>query len=219
MCRVYLLLIGGMVLVFAGCSAVDVNVGSLSTLPEGRQTGVLAVLGNPAEIENSPEFAQYKKNLESHFSGEGFDISQDIYQADYVALMNYGMDDGQTITRSYKNPVYGSVSDGTAQQSGAVGSDAIMANQSGKSYSPAAQGVVAYETSTTSTTVYTGHLNIDMFEVDTDGLGEKVFEAKLLSRGNCGRLSEVMDELIESIFLDFPNTNGKQQLQGEFDCQ
>lgn len=216
--KVCWLLIGGMVLVFAACSAVDVNVGSFSTLPEGRQSGVLAVLGNPAEIEGSPEFKRYKKILESHFAEEGFDITDDIYRADYVAFMNYGMDDGHTITRSYTNPVYGTVTDGMVAQGEAASSDAIMANRSGESYSPGTEGVVRYDTSTSSKTVYTGHLNVDMFEMGKSGLGEKVFETKLLSKGSCGRLGEVMDELVESIFIDFPNTNGKQQIQGELNC-
>lgn len=219
MCKACLLLIGGIVLVFAGCSSVDVNVGSFSTLPDGQQTGVLAVLGNPAEIEESLDFKRHKKTLQTHFTKVGFDITDDIYQADYVAFVNYGMDDGHTITRSYKNPVYGTVTDGMAPQGEAASSDAIMANRSGESYSPGTQGVVRYDTSTSSKTVYTGHLNIDMFEMDKNGLGEKVFETKLLSKSSCGRLGEVMDELVESIFLDFPNTNGKQQIQGEFDCQ
>ena len=218
MFRVCYFLIGGMALVFAGCSTVEVNVGSFSTLTDGRQSGVLAVLGNPAEIEESPEFSRYKKALESHFAEQGFAVTDDIYQADYVAFVNYGMDAGQTITRSYTNPVYGAVADRMAPQGEVVGADAIMANRSGESYSPGAQGVVSYDTSTSSKTVYTSHLNVDMFEMGNEGLGEKVFESKLLGKGSCGRLDEVMDELIDSIFVDFPNTNGQQQIQAESDC-
>lgn len=216
--RICLLLIGGVLLVLAGCSAVDVNVGSFSTLPEGRQSGVLAVLGNPAEIEELPEFERYKKNFEFHFAEEGFEITDDIYRADYVALVNFGMDDGQTTTRTYTNPVYGAVTEGVTQQGEALASDAIMANRSGESYSPGPQGVVRYDSSTSSKTVFTGHLNVDMFEMGKNGLGEQVYETKLLSKGSCGRLSEIMDKLVDSIFVDFPNTTGKQQVQGEFDC-
>ena len=99
-----------------------------------------------------------------------------------------------------------------------LAADAIMANRSGESYSPGAQGVVRYDTSTSSKTVYTGHLNVDIFEMGENGLGEQVYETKLLSKGSCGRLDEVMDALVESIFVDFPNTTGKQQIEGEFDC-
>ena len=218
MCKVCCLLIGGMILVLAGCSTVDVNVGSFSTLPDGRQSGLLAVLGNPAEIEQSPEFEQYKKAFEFHFAEKGFDIMDDIYRADYVAFVNYGMDDGHTTTRSYTNPVYGTVTDGGAQQGEVAASDAIMANRSGESYSPGAQGVLRYDASTSSKTVFTGHLNVDMFEMGENGLGEQVYETKLLSKGSCGRLAEVMDALVESIFIDFPHTNGQQQIAGEFDC-
>ncbi|MEE4216426.1 MAG: hypothetical protein V2I48_02360 [Xanthomonadales bacterium] len=193
-------------------------MGTFSTLPDGRQSGVLAVLGNPAEIEGSPEFTRHKKALELHFAEQGFDITDDIYRADYVAFVNYGMDGGQTVTRSYTNPVYGTVTDGMGPQGEAAGAGAIMANRSGEAYSPGPQGVVRYETNTSSKTVYTAHLNIDMFEMGKDGLGEKVFETKLLSKGSCGLLDDVMDELVESIFVDFPNTNGQQQIQAEIDC-
>lgn len=212
-------LIVGLALFLCGCSAVNVTVGSYSTLPGGQQSGKLAVMGNPAAIEDSLEFKAYKKTFESHFANEGFEITDDINQADYVAFVNYGIGEGETKTRSYTNPVYGAVGEGVTQQGGASASDAIMANQSGETYKPGASGAVTYDTKTTSHTVYTGHLNVDLFEIKQSGLGEKVFETKLASKGTCGRLAAVMDEWIGALFLDFPETNGKQQIQGDLDCR
>lgn len=209
----------GLALLLCGCSAVNVTVGSYSTLPGGQQSGKLAVMGNPAAIEDSPEFKGYKKTFETQFAEQGFEITDDINHADYVAFVNYGIGEGETKTRSYTNPVYGAVGEGVTPQGGATASDAIMANRSGEAYKPGGSAVVAYDTKTTSHTVYTGHLNVDMFEMDKSGLGEKVFEAKLLSKGTCGRLEAVMDEWIGALFLDFPDTNGKQQIQGDLDCR
>ena len=103
MCKVCCLLIGGMALVVAGCSTVDVNVGSFSTLPDGGSPGCWLCWGTPRKLK-SRRSLQVQDSPGVHFAEQGFAITDDIYRADYVAFVNYGMDDGQTITTLLYEP-------------------------------------------------------------------------------------------------------------------
>ncbi len=81
-------------------------------------------------------------------------------------------------------------------------------------------GVVGSSTSTVTSDVYTRKLAIDIVTSDTlnSEKPDKVYEGRVTSKGSCGAIAEVMDEMLEALFSKFPNGSGLVEVPGTFNC-
>ena len=125
------------------------------------------------------------------------------------------------MTSLVSTPIYGQTGGGTTYTSGTVSTySGGYGSYSGTSYTMPTYGVVGSSTSSVQSTVYKRQLAIDIVEassVDADN-PSKVYEGRLNSAGSCGAMTEVMDELIEALFIKFPNDSGRVVVEGKFDC-
>ena len=218
------------VIVVGGCTKIETNRTVFHSLPESVQGKTIAIVGYPEERNHSLEFRSYKTLIEQKFRTYGFSVRENVDDAEYVALISYGIDAGTTTTQTGSVPVYGQTGGGSTYHSGSVntyGSGGYSyGSYSGTSYTMPTYGIVGSQSYSYNITTYNRNLAMDIVITKTlnDKFPEKIYEARLTSRGSCGILSQVMDEFIEALFEDFPGKSGEAKkivISGEkvkFDC-
>lgn len=103
----------------SACARVQANVQSFSNLPQAYAGKKVAVLGYPKETKDSLEWKSYKPAFEAQFAKQGF-IVTDEDNADYIALVTYGIGEPKTTTQVGSIPQYCQTGGGTTY--GIVGS-------------------------------------------------------------------------------------------------
>lgn len=176
------------------------------------------------ELDNSLEFAEYKKKIEFQFVQAGIQTVSDESAADYVAVVNYGIDDGTTTTQVGSVPLFGQTGGGYTTHTGSVYSGGGgYGSYSGSSYTYPTFGIVGSSSYSYNVTQYKRILTMDIFQKVENTNPEKVYEAKVVSKGSCGQIGEVIDEIIAALFFDFPGVSGSSEtieitLGAEYDC-
>jgi hypothetical protein len=153
------------------------------------------------EQEGSLEFQYYAKLVKAELEKRG--MTEAPYdQAKYAIFMTYGIDNGKEVISSY--PIFGQTGTSRSYTTGTVTSYGNMATYSGTTHNTPTYGVVGFDTS--SDTVFTRYLNIDIIDIAKSGNGKvkKVYEGKAISSGSTGQLAPVMPAIIKSVFEDFP---------------
>lgn len=181
--------------------------------------GSITVVSADAAVNNSLEFAAYKRKFEVKLASVGYTIEKDPNNADYIALVAYGIDNGETSAVS--TPIFGQTGGGATYTSGTVYGSGGSASYSGSSYTMPTYGVVGSATS--SVTAYNRAIALDIVDAPSFKLGspKKVYEGRTKSKGSCSVIVEVFDEMLEAMFSDFPGESGrnrKQDVPGEFNC-
>ncbi len=138
--------------------------------------------------QRSLEYAAYRPKLEQRLAGAGFTV-RDGGDTEYTATLKYTINTGEAVT---------SVEGGTGY--GKVGVD-----QSGN----AVYGAVPTVSSTTYT-IYTRTISllIDRQNAPGGAGAVRVYEGRAVSKGTCGSLLPVIEEILEAIFQEFPGENG-----------
>ena len=125
------------------------------------------------------------------------------------------IDAGKTTTHVGSTPIYGQTGGGTTYQSGtgsAYGSGGYAyGSYSGTSYTMPTFGVVGSRTYSYNVTTYTRNLAMDIVirESLNTKTPKKVYEARVISKGSCGQIAQVMDEILEALFQEFPGESGR----------
>lgn len=125
-----------------------------------------------------------------------YTIKNNPSEAEFTALVAYGIDEGKSGVVS--TPIFGQ-----------TGGGATFTSYGTSSYTMPSYGVVA--SSTNSVTTYTRAIALDIVKTETFKAGQpkKIFELRAKSIGTCSVISGVFEEILESIFQDFPGQNGK----------
>ena len=222
MSRLSIVLILSAVLV--GCAGIGQYVDTQTTMfyeDSYQPVGSVHVMsGDMSVSNNSLEFKTYKSKLEAKLTSVGHTVTDDPSDAKYIAFFTYGIDEGKEKTYSYSQ--YGQTGGGTTSySSGTVtSSGGDSATYSGSTYQMPTYGVVK---NTGSYTRYKRVIAVDMVDAESLSSGEpiKTYEGRTNSVGSCSMIGEVMDEMIEAMFADFPNESGKNRtltVAGVFDC-
>lgn len=199
-------------LVFAlltGCASfVETKVSAFHEL-EPSLSGVTYALVPSKEQEGSLEFQSYAKLVKVELEKRGM-TEAPFNQAKYAIFMFYGIDNGKEVISSY--PIFGQTGTGSSYTTGTVTSYGNMATYSGTTYKTPTYGVVGSGTS--SDTVFTRYLNIDIIDITKSGNGKvkKVYEGKAISSGSSGQLAPVMPAIVKSVFHDFPGKSGASRI-------
>lgn len=192
------------ILLLNGCVGVNVYTKTTAFIaPSYKNTGSIMVVASEADLNNSLEFLHYKTKFEQKLSANGYTITNNPLEAQYIAFVSYGIDSGKTSTVS--TPIFGQTGGGTTYTSGTVG----MTSFSGSSYSMPTYGVVGSATSTG--TEYTRAIALDIVDAKSlkNGKAVKLYEARAKSTGSCSVIAGVFDEILEALFEGFPGENGK----------
>ncbi len=173
------------------------------------QRGSILVAAADAKVNDSLEFSHYKKRVEQKLSTIGYTISQTADNADFIALIAYGIDNGKTSIVS--TPIFGQTGGGTTYSSGSVYGYGGSASYSGTSYTMPTYGIVG--SSTSSQTEYTRAIALDIVNAKSVESGKpvKLYEMRARSTGSCSSINGVFDEILEAMFKSFPGESGKSQ--------
>lgn len=198
------LLIGGIITtLMTGCSSVRSNVSVFHKLPKTDVKEVTYYSFMDLENQkNSLEHETYKDKLKKHLKLKNF-IEKD--NSNLIISIQYGIDDGKE--ELYSVPIFGQTGVSSSHTTGTVTSyGGGYGSFSGTtSYTPT-YGITG--SSTGSGSVYKRMLNMYIYDKSQNKV---VYEGKVLSKGSSGQLLPVIDEMMESLFQEFPGESGKSR--------
>ena len=87
----------------AGCAPIKTKT-TVFHAPDYVSKGTLMVVADDPNINSSLEFTSYKKKFENKLSQHGYTIVNDINNAEYKAIVAYGVSNGRTAISS--DPIY-----------------------------------------------------------------------------------------------------------------
>ncbi|RMF12041.1 MAG: DUF4136 domain-containing protein [Alphaproteobacteria bacterium] len=171
----------------AGCaSKFKSDVARFHQLPRPSGETFVVVPKDEAK-KGSLEFAQYAAQIADRLSAYGYQRTRSEADADLVVRVDYGVDDGKTVVRSYP---------------GTYGFYPYHFHHHFWPYYPGYG-----QTEIRSYVVYNRKLTMEIAAPS----GEVLFEGRVISQGRDNRLPEVMPYLIEAMFADFPGQSGVTQ--------
>lgn len=191
----------------SACSAFQQKVDTHTTIfytPEFKVEGTIAVLASDEKLANSLEFAHYRSKFETKLKLAGYSIATDPAKAKYIALVAYGIDNGDTSVVS--TPILGF-----------TGGGYYVDNQ----YIMPSYGVV--DVMNQSVTTFTRAIALDIILAESLKTPNiiKLYESRTKSVGGCSVMVEVFDEMLEAMFNGFPSLNAthrKDSIPAILDC-
>lgn len=198
-----------LLVLLSACAHVNVTT-SRFYVPDYKNAGTITVIASVAEVNESLEFMHYKPQFESKLAANGYTIVSNPSDAKYVALIAYGIDQGQSGVVS--TPIFGQTGGGTT----------TFSSYGASFYTMPTYGIVG--SSTQSITRYSRAIALDIVETASikEGKPKKVYELRTKSVGAGSAISCVFNELLEAMFMDFPGISGKAKsvrLQYNGDCR
>lgn len=210
--RVNVKIIAALTLIVAltGCASSRVETTTITYQgPDAAMRGTIYVSPGTEAQANSLSFNSIKNRIAAHFGQKGYQPVSDYQDAQYVAYVNYSINDGKKVKESV--PIYGQTGvGGVSFSSGTVRGSGGYASYSGSTYTPPTFGMVGI--ADTEHTVYLRQVQIDVFKVDGKRLGQKVYEIVGSSNGSCSNLKAVLPLIIDGMFEKFPGVDGEAQL-------
>jgi hypothetical protein len=211
-------------LFITGCAGMGPMVATNTTafyLEDYSPNGSITVMSADREREGSPEFNFYKVKVEEKLKAQGYIIEPNGPDADYIAFVGYGIDEGTTKTGSYST--WGQTGGGTTTYTSGTISTPGSANTvySGTSTTAPTYGVTGSKSYSYTRFKRVIELTILDQESLAQGKEQIIYQSKTMSEGSCNVIVEVFDEMLEAMFTDFITKNGqnrKLEVPGNFDC-
>ncbi len=207
----YKIAVLALMMLLAGCATHGVISNSTAFYKEGYAArGKILVAAAEAEVNSTLEFAAYKQKFEAKLAANGYQIVNDPEQAEYIALVAYGIDEGKS--SRVTTPIYGQTGGGPSYYSGTTtGADGVV-SYSGSGYRMPTYGVVGSTTHTATT--YNRAIALDIITAQSFRTRPvvKVYEGRTRSQGDCAIIVEVFDEMLEALFAGFPGENGRNRV-------
>jgi hypothetical protein len=215
-----LILLSVLALLLSGCASLKVETDSTAFYTaDYSPRGSISVVAANADVNDSLEFAVYKQKFEGRLASVGYQVVQDAEQADFIALVAYGIDHGKT--SSITTPIFGQTGGGASYSSGTISTATGNTSYTASSYRMPTYGVVGAVSNTS--TIYNRAIAMDIVVAKSlkSGKVRKVYEGRTKSLGSCSVIVEVFDEMLEAMFSGFPGENGRNRqmrIEGEFNC-
>jgi len=187
----------------AGCASRVVT--STTTFHgEGHsERGSIAVLPVDDSQERSLEFDSVRAYVLDKLIEKGYSRASNENNAQYVAFITYGIDDGTT--RRVSAPIFGQTSGGTSYQSGTMNIGGTYGNYSSTTTTMPTFGIVG--TSSADITTYKREVFLKILKRSNPP--KDVYEVKAISSGSCGNVNSVIREIIDAMFENFPGDSGR----------
>lgn len=207
----------------AACTEVRSNVEVFHEMPADYAGATITILASAEEKAKTLEFRNYAERLAGKLEGVGFQVVGEGELPRYVAFLAYDVGEGQQVTRTYSIPNYGVTGYSSSHTYGTLNTYGGVGTYSGTTTHTPQYGITGYSTGTTTTTLYPRVLIVDIYEVDWSDTEKspQVYHLSIASSGRCGRLSQVIDEMLEAGFQDFPGESGTVQrieVPAKVDC-
>jgi hypothetical protein len=157
------------------------------------------------EQQASVAYRTYVDRVGVELAKYGIGRTDDIQEANYVAIMVYGSSGGRQISGAV--PLYGQTGGGTTYHSGSVSTfgsgGSSFGSNSGQSYTAPTYGIVGMMpyTRTEYDRFFTIRI-IDLKHSTKDNI-VPVYEGQVLSTGKAGSFDQVAGCMIQALFQDF----------------
>lgn len=174
------LLILSVVFTAACASAVKTRVNTFSSPAAGQARGTLVVQPAREELKRSLEFAWYKEKLETSLRGLGYTPVAEAGEAEFVALLDYGVEAAPDDRDAYVTGGWG------FGRSRYFGTSVMVVDE------------VDRDEFLRRVSLVIEHRRPE---------GERVYEVTGVSQGHCGVLSVVFDEMLSAMLQGFPGAN------------
>ena len=184
-------------LVVGGCAQpFKAQVARFQQLP-APQGQTFTVVADDPRLAGGLEFSQYAAHVASRLGGVGFVPAQDPARADLVVRMRYSVDDGREKVRTTDwgpDPFYYRYN-----RFGYWGNPYHWGFYDPFLFGPGYRDVESY-------TVYTGTLDL---RIDRSGDRQRVFEGRAEAQSLSNKLTYLVPNLIDAMFVNFPGTSGE----------
>lgn len=184
------------VLALAGCSSVvSTQVSTFRSPGNLGEQGSVTVQAMHAELNRSLEFAWYRTQVEKALAGLGYQIGAPGEEADYIALLDYGVEPAK------------------ADRSGPIVATGMGWGRSRYF----GTNMVIVDNDRRQEFIRRVQLVIERNGPD----GERVYEVSGASQGRCGVMSVVFDEMLAAMLQGFPVENASVktlQVKGDARC-
>ncbi|MEZ5655591.1 MAG: DUF4136 domain-containing protein [Sphingobium sp.] len=184
-------------LMVGGCAqSFKADVARFQQLP-APQGQTFTVVADDPRLAGGLEFSQYASLVASKLGGVGYVPSQDPANADLIVSMHYDVDKGREKVRSSGfgyDPFYYSYG-----RYGYWGRPYRWGFYDPFMFGPGYNDVESY-------TVYTGSLEL---KIDRANGGERLFEGKAEAQSLSNKLTYLVPNLIDAMFVDFPGQSGE----------
>lgn len=156
--------------------------------------------------EESLEYKSYQQVVKDELQKNGLREST-VDEATLVVFMMYGIDSGKAVISSY--PIMGQTGVSSSQTTGSIQTYGSGGTYQGTTTYTPSYGVVG--TGVASRTEYKRCLMLNILDKSAfveKGEIKKLYEAKVVSSGRKGEISEVLPIMIKSLFEEFPGKSG-----------
>ena len=186
-------------LLTAGCAErFKADVARFQQLPPAQGQSFTIVADDP-RLAGGLEFAQYASQVAHKLGGVGYVPAADAAKADLVVKMRYGVDGGRERVRSS-----GFGSDPFYHGYGRYGYWGHPYRWG--FYDPFLFGGMNNYNAVESYTVYTGTLEL---RIDRANGGQRLFEGKAEAESLSNKLTYLVPNLIDAMFVNFPGKSGE----------
>lgn len=184
-------------LVLGGCAQpFKADVARFQQLPATQGQSFIIVADDP-RLAGGLEFDQYASLVAHKLGGVGYVPSEDPAKADLIVRMNYAVDNGREKVRTTgfsSDPFYRGYG-----RYGYWGYPYRWGFYDPFLFGPGYQDIESY-------TVYTGTLNL---KIDRVSDNQRLFEGKAESQSLSNKLTYLVPNLIDAMFVNFPGTSGE----------
>lgn len=180
------------ILLLGACSTYSVDTTRTAFYQQDFQTtGNIFVTAADDLPENSLELASYQEKVATKLSAAGYQITKQKNNAQYIATIDYEIDEGETYIVTA--PVIR-----THSRLLRRGKFARLHHRDRhkKINSPSSNLVTEYN-------------RILALDITTTNEGKKVYESQVSSIGKCQVMAGVFDQLLTAMFTNFPGENGQ----------
>jgi hypothetical protein len=202
-------------LALSGCVGSTINPGSRSnvsvfhTLDQVPASATFTVLGWREELDNSLAFRSYALQLSEIMRDEGLRVVEPGQPADFIAYLDYGIDDGTPFNYTYYRPQWGEVFANQSTSSTVTSTPAGRRTTTTTTSSDPTIGVTGYTPEQRSGRNYQRYVNIDIVSAVDGKDAVPVLEMRLKSDGTCGDFATLMPRFMKAIEKRFDDPSGK----------
>ncbi|MEO0440340.1 MAG: hypothetical protein AAF067_05635 [Pseudomonadota bacterium] len=192
-----------------GSGPVQSNLSHFHTLESVPASATFSVVSWRPELDNSLQFRNYAQRLSVIMREAGLRVVEPGQPADYIAYLDYGIDDGRPVTYTYNVPQWGTTYN--AQTTSTVVHDSNpgqqVINSTVRGTDPT-YGITGYKQEVRNSIVYSRFVHIDILPKNATGKTTPVYELRLKSSGSCGSIPSLMPRFMQAIEKRFDRKSG-----------
>jgi len=194
-----LMLAGAIAVGLAACApSFKADVSRFQAQLPAPQGQTFAVVAEDPALQGGLEFSQYADYVAAEMAAQGYTRAASPEMADLLVSLDYGVDNGRERIRTNgagfgAGPFIGPW--------GGFGGFGFRRGWAYGFYDPwlAAPQVRSY-------TVYTSEVEV---KIDSAATGERLFEGEAQAVSRSGRLQQLVPNLVDALFTDFPGNSGE----------